>query len=104
MKTLPLFVLACLAGMSFGGAAPVVHAQALGPSGYTPTLYIFQKDKLVDVKIFKIADLQQCQRQASALLQLYLNHSDIEDDMSLAIKCVPVPPATLAHRKREEQT
>jgi len=104
MKSLLLFVLACVAGVFVGGGAPAVHAQALGPSGYTPTLYIFQKDKLVDVKTFKIADLQQCQRQASALLQLYLNHSDIEDDMSLAIKCVPVPPASVAHRKGEEST
>jgi len=103
MKSILLFVLACFAGL-FGGGTTAVYAQGLGPLGYTPTLYIFQKDKLVDVKTFKIADLQQCQQRASALLQLYLNHSDIEDDMSLAVKCVPVPPASVAHRKGEEST
>jgi|SRR5215469_11539428 len=100
----PLFVLASVAGVFFGGGLSDLHAQTLGPSGYTPTLYVFQKNQLVDVKTFKIADLQQCQRRASALLQLYLNHSDIEDDMSLVVKCVPVPPPAVAHRKGEEST
>jgi hypothetical protein len=104
MKPLLRFVLACLAGMVFGTSASELHAQSLGPTGYTPTLYVFQKNELVDVKTFKIADLQQCQRRASALLQLYLNHSDIEDDMSVVVKCVPVPPAAIAHRKGEEST
>jgi hypothetical protein len=67
-------------------------------------MYVFQNNKLVDVKTFKIADLSECQKRASALLQLYLNHSDIEEDMSLVVKCVPVPSATVAHRKGETAT
>lgn len=102
MKPLLLFVLACVGGVFFGVSD--LPAQTLGPLGYTPTLYVFQNNKLVDVKTFKIADLQQCQHRASALLQLYLNHSDIEEDMSLVVKCVPVPPASIAHRKGEEST
>jgi hypothetical protein len=102
MKPLLLFVLACVAGVFFETSD--LRAQTLGPTGYTPTLYVFQNNKLVDVKTFKIADLPQCQRRASALLQLYLNHSDIEDDMSLVVKCVPVPSASVAHRKGEEST
>jgi hypothetical protein len=81
-----------------------VRAGPLGPVGYTPTLYVFQNNELIDVKTFKIADLEQCQRRASALLQLYLNHSDIEDNMSLVVRCVPVPPASVAHRKGEQAT
>ncbi|HKD55214.1 MAG TPA: hypothetical protein VKB72_13445 [Steroidobacteraceae bacterium] len=104
MKPLLLFVLACVAGVFVGGGVSDLQAQTLGPSGYTPTMYVFQNNKLVDVKTFKVADLAQCQRRASALLQLYLNHSDLEDDMSLVVKCVPVPPATVAHRKGEEST
>ena len=98
MSRLP-FVLACAA--VYGGAAvPEVHA-ATQNAGYTPILYVYQNNELVDVKTFKIADLEDCQRRASALLQLYLNHSDIEDDMSLVIKCVPVPPPSAGHRKGE---
>lgn len=106
LKASPLFVLACAAGVLGGGVhdlrADSLGQAALGPAGYTPTLYVFQNNKLVDVKTFKVADLEECQRRASALLQLYLHHSDIEDDMSLAVKCVPVPPASVAHRKSEE--
>ncbi len=85
------------------GAAGVrdLRAATLDPAGYTPTLYVYQNDELVDVKTFKIADLEQCQRRASALLQLYLNHSDIEDDMRLVVRCVPVPPPSAGHRKGE---
>ena len=78
-----------------------VRAGPLGPAGYTPTLYVYQNNELIDVKTFKIADLEQCQRRASALLQLYLNHSDIEDDMRLVIRCVAVPPPSAGHRKGE---
>jgi hypothetical protein len=106
VKSLPLFVLACAAGALGAGVhesrADSLGQAALGPAGYTPTLYVFQNNKLVDVKTFKIADLEECQRRASALLQLYLHHSDIEDDMSLVVKCVPVPPASVAHRKGEQ--
>jgi hypothetical protein len=106
VKSLSLFVLACTAG-ALGAGAQELHADSLGQPavgapGYTPTLYVFQNNKLVDVKTFKIADLEECQRRASALLQLYLHHSDIEDDMSLVVKCVPVPPASVAHRKSEQ--
>jgi hypothetical protein len=106
LKSVPLFVLACTTG-ALGAGVQELHADslgkaALGPAGYTPTLYVFQNNKLVDVKTFKVADLEECQRRASALLQLYLHHSDIEDDMSLVVKCVPVPPASVAHRKNEE--
>src|SRR5215469_5466790 len=104
MKSLLLFVLACTVGVFVGGGVREIQAQSLGPTGYVPTMYVFENNKLVDVKTFKIADLAQCQRRASALEQLYLNHSDLEDDMSLVVKCVPVPPATVAHRKGEEST
>jgi hypothetical protein len=83
----------CVAG------APALRAATLDPAGYTPTLYVYQNNELIDVKTFKIADLAQCQQRASALLQLYLNHSDIEDDMRLVVKCVPVPPPSAGHRK-----
>ncbi len=85
------------------GAAGVTELRAatLDPAGYTPTLYVYQNNELIDVKTFKIADLEQCQHRASALLQLYLNHSDIEDDMRLVVKCVPVPPPSAGHRKGE---
>ena len=95
---------ACVAASLAAAAVHGVRAATLDPTGYTPTLYVFQNNQLIDVKTFKIADLQQCQRRASALLQLYLNHSDIEDDMSVVVKCVPVPPATIAHRKGEQAT
>jgi hypothetical protein len=110
MKPLLLFVLACLVGMFCGGVSSLraqalgPTSQALGPTGYVPTMYVFQDNKLVDVKTFKIADLAQCRQRASALEQLYLNHSDIEENMSLVVKCVPVPPAAIAHRKGEEAT
>jgi hypothetical protein len=78
-----------------------VRAATLDPAGYTPTLYVYQNNELIDVKTFKIADLEQCQHRASALLDLYLNHSDIEDDMRLVVKCVPVPPPSTAHRKSQ---
>jgi hypothetical protein len=80
---------------------PEVRAATHNATGYTPTLYVYQNDELVDVKTFKVADLEQCQHRASALLQLYLNHSDIEDDMRVVVKCVPVPPASAGHRKGE---
>ena len=82
------------------GAAGV-PAATLDAAGYTPTLYVYQNNELIDVKTFKIADLEECQHRASALLQLYLNHSDIEDDMRLIVKCVPVPPPSAGHRKGE---
>jgi hypothetical protein len=97
-------LLACVVAGLAASAVHGVRAAALDATGYTPTLYVFQNNQLIDVKTFKIADLQQCQRRASALLQLYLNHSDIEDDMSVVVKCVPVPPATIAHRKGEQAT
>ena len=100
MSRLP-FVLACAA--VYGGAAvPEVHAATQNAAGYTPTLYVYQNNQLVDVKTFKIADLEDCQRRASALLQLYLNHSDIEDDMRLVVTCVRVPPPSAGHRKGEQ--
>ena len=106
VKSSPLFVLACTAGVLGAGVhesrADSLGQAALGPAGYTPILYVYQNNKLVDVKTFKVADLGECQRRASALLQLYLHHSDIEDDMSLVVKCVPVPPASVAHRKSEQ--
>ena len=94
------FILACAAVC---GAAVVQegHAATQNAAGYTPTLYVYQNNQLVDVKTFKIADLEDCQRRASALLQLYLNHSDIEDDMRLVVRCVPVPPPSAGHRKGE---
>jgi hypothetical protein len=93
-------ILAC-AAVCGAAAVPEVRAATLSAAGYTPTLYVYQNNELVDVKTFKIADLDQCQRRASALLQLYLNHSDIEDDMRLVVKCVPVPPPSAGHRKGE---
>jgi hypothetical protein len=84
-------------GVSVSGA----RAATADPAGYTPTLYVYQKNELVDVKTFKLADLEGCQRRASALLELYLNHSDIEDDMRLVVRCVPVPPPSAGHRKGE---
>jgi hypothetical protein len=92
------FTLAC-AAVCAAAAVPEVHAATQNAAGYTPTLYVYQNNELVDVKTFKIADLEQCQRRASALLQLYLNHSDIEDDMRLVVRCVPVPPPSAGHRK-----
>jgi len=80
-------------------SAAAVRAATLDPAGYTPTLYVYQNNELIDVKTFKIADLEQCKHRASALLDLYLNHSDIEDDMRLVVKCVPVPPPSAGHRK-----
>jgi hypothetical protein len=94
------FILAC-AAVCGAAAVPEVRAATLSATGYTPTLYVYQNNELIDVKTFKIADLEQCQRRASALLQLYLNHSDIEDDMRLVVKCVPVPPPSAGHRKGE---
>jgi hypothetical protein len=82
-------------------SAAAVRAATLDPAGYTPTLYVYQNNELIDVKTFKIADLEQCQHRASALLDLYLNHSDIEDDMRLVVKCVPVPPPSAGHRKSQ---
>ena len=99
MSRLPI-VLAC-AAVYGGAAAPEVHAATQNAAGYTPILYVYQNNELVDVKTFKIADREQCERRASALLQLYLNHSDIEDDMRLIVKCVPVPPPSAGHRKGE---
>lgn len=94
------FLLACAA---VGAAAVVseVRAATLSAAGYTPTLYVYQNNELIDVKTFKIGDLEQCQHRASALLQLYLNHSDIEDDMRVVVRCVPVPPPSAGHRKGE---
>jgi hypothetical protein len=92
-----------LAAASLGTAsAPELRAATVDPAGYTPTLYVYQKNELVDVKTFKIADLEGCQRRASALLELYLNHSDIEDDMRVVVRCVPVPPPSAGHRKGEQ--
>ena len=91
-----------LAAATFGAAsAPELRATTADPAGYTPTLYVYQKNELVDVKTFKIADLEGCQRRASALLELYLNHSDIEDDMRVVVRCVPVPPPSAGHRRGE---
>ena len=102
LSRLPV-ILACA---TVCGAAAVheVRAAALSAAGYTPTLYVFQNNELIDVKTFKVADLEQCQRRASALLQLYLNHSDIEDDMRLIVRCVPVPPPSAGHRKGERSS
>jgi hypothetical protein len=94
-----LVVVAVLSAAAFVASAPAVRAATLDPAGYTPTLYVYQNNELIDVKTFKIADLEQCQHRASALLDLYLNHSDIEDDMRLVVKCVPVPPPSAGHRK-----
>jgi hypothetical protein len=94
-------ILAC-AAVSGAAAVPEVRAATPNSAGYTPTLYVYQNNELVDVKTFKIADLEQCQRRASALLQLYLNHSDIEDDMRVVVRCVPVPPPSAGHRKGEQ--
>jgi hypothetical protein len=91
--------LALVAATTYIASAPPVRAATLDPAGYTPTLYVYQNNELIDVKTFKIADLEQCQHRASALLELYLNHSDIEDDMRLVVKCVPVPPPSAGHRK-----
>jgi len=95
------FILAC-AAVCGAAAVPDGQAATQNAAGYTPTLYVYQNNQLVDVKTFKIADLEQCQRRASALLQLYLNHSDIEDDMRLIVRCVPVPPPSAGHRKGEQ--
>lgn len=95
------FILAC-ATVCGGAAVPDVRAGTLSTAGYTPTLYVYQNNELIDVKTFKIADLEQCQRRASALLQLYLNHSDIEDDMRVVVRCVAVPPPSAGHRKGEQ--
>jgi hypothetical protein len=97
----PLFTVACATAVCGALGTHSLSAAPLDPAGYTPTLYVYQNNQLVDVKTFKIADLSECQRRASALLQLYLNHSDIEDDMRLVVKCVPVPPPSLGHRKGE---
>ena len=95
------FVLACATVVCGAAFVHEVRAATPDPAGYTPTLYVYQKNELVDVKTFKVADLEQCRRRASALLQLYLNHSDIEDDMRLIVRCVPVPPPSAGHRKGE---
>jgi hypothetical protein len=94
-----LFVPACATALC--GAASGLDAATSDAAGYTPILYVYQKNELVDVKTFKVADLEDCQRRASALLELYLNHSDIEDDMRLVVRCVPVPPPSSGHRKGE---
>jgi len=86
--------------LSVAGMHDVCAATADSP-GYTPTLYVYQKNELVDVKTFKLADRGECERRASALLELYLNHSDIEDDMRVVVRCVPVPPLSAGHRKGE---
>ena len=95
------FILAC-AAVCGAAAVPDGQAATQNAAGYTPTLYVYQNNELVDVKTFKIADLEGCQRRASALLQLYLNHSDIEDDMRLVVTCVRVPPPSSGHRKGEQ--
>jgi hypothetical protein len=96
------FLVLASTAVVFGAAGvPELRAATLDPAGYTPTLYVYQNNELIDVKTFKIADLEQCQHRASALLQLYLNHSDIEDDMRLIVRCVPVPPPSAGHRKGE---
>ncbi|HVN45006.1 MAG TPA: hypothetical protein VMT66_07115 [Steroidobacteraceae bacterium] len=86
------------------GAASGLEAATTDAAGYTPIMYVYQKNELVDVKTFKVADLGDCQRRASALLELYLNHSDIEDDMRLVVRCVPVPPPSAGHRKGERSS
>jgi hypothetical protein len=96
-----VLVFASTATLFVAGGVHELRAATLDPAGYTPTLYVYQKNELVDVKTFKIGDLEQCQHRASALLELYLNHSDIEDDMRLVIRCVPVPPPSAGHRKGE---
>ena len=96
-----LLVVASTAAVCGAAGVRDVRAASLDAAGYTPTLYVYQNNELIDVKTFKIADLEECQHRASALLQLYLNHSDIEDDMRLIVKCVPVPPPSAGHRKGE---
>ena len=95
------FILAAITAVCCGIGVPDVRAAAADTAGYTPTLYVYQKNELVDVKTFKVADLEGCQRRASALLELYLNHSDIEDDMRVVVRCVAVPPPSAGHRKGE---
>ena len=95
------FIFAC-AAVCGGAAVHEVRAATVTAAGYTPTLYVYQNNELIDVKTFKVADLEQCQRRASALLELYLNHSDIEDDMRLVVTCVRVPPPSAGHRKGEQ--
>ena len=85
----PLFTVACATAVCGALGTQSLSAATTDAAGYTPTLYVYQNNELIDVKTFKIADLSECQRRASALLQLYLNHSDIEDDMRLVVKCVP---------------
>ena len=99
LSRLPI-MLTC-AAVCCGAGVAEVRAAAANAAGYTPTLYVYQNDELIDVKTFKVADLEQCQHRASALLQLYLNHSDIEDDMRVVVRCVPVPPPSAGHRKGE---
>jgi hypothetical protein len=98
----PLFTVTCATAVCGALGMHSLSAATLDPAGYTPTLYVYQNNQLVDVKTFKIADLSECQRRASALLQLYLNHSDIEDDMRVVVRCVPVPPPSAGHRKGEQ--
>jgi len=95
------FLIACATTVCALAAMHEVRAAPADATGYTPTLYVYQKNELVDVKTFKVADREGCQRRASALLELYLNHSDIEDDMRLVVRCVPVPPPSAGHRKGE---
>jgi hypothetical protein len=95
------FIIACATTVCAFAGAHELRAATPAAAGYTPTLYVYQKNELVDVKTFKVADLEGCQRRASALLELYLNHSDIEDDMRLIVRCVPVPPPSAGHRKGE---
>ena len=95
------FILTAVTALCCAVGVPDARAATGDPAGYTPTLYVYQKNELVDVKTFKVADLEGCQRRASALLELYLNHSDIEDDMPLVVRCVAVPPPSAGHRKGE---
>jgi len=95
------FIVPAITAVCCGIGVPDVRAAAADTAGYTPTLYVYQKNELVDVKTFKVADLEGCQRRASALLELYLNHSDIEDDMRVVVRCVAVPPPSAGHRKGE---
>ena len=69
LSRLPLIVTCAVVCGSAG--VPEVRAATHNATGYTPTLYVYQNDELVDVKTFKVADLEQCQHRASALLQLY---------------------------------
>jgi len=101
------FIIACATTVCAFAAMHEVRAAPADAAGYTPTLYVYQKNELVDVKTFKVADREGCQRRAEALLELYLNHSDIEDDMRLVVgasRSRRRPPVTVRVSTRRTTT